>query len=147
MLTLHQLNSIEEIKQLKARYLRFGDTQQWDQWRGCFTEDVSAVFQGTPRAGPNDVDHYKVHGIDNLVDTTASVMTTIKSAHQCCMSEIAITGEDTATGIWAVHDYLILPQCVFRGWGHYHEKYRKVEEKWKICSIELTRIRVEEEWL
>ena len=32
------LCEIEAIKQLKARYCRYLDTKQWDDWRQLFTE-------------------------------------------------------------------------------------------------------------
>lgn len=43
------LLEIEAIKQLKARYCRFLDTKQWDDWRALFTDDF--VSDTSPRAG------------------------------------------------------------------------------------------------
>ena len=37
---LRELRDIESIKQLKARYFRFMDTKQWDEWQWVFTEDA-----------------------------------------------------------------------------------------------------------
>ncbi len=39
------LYEIEQIKQTKARYFRFLDTQQWTQWRTCFTDDMQFVLE------------------------------------------------------------------------------------------------------
>ena len=45
-----QHTELEAIRQLKARYFRFMDTQQWESWSECFTSDISAVYEGGPRA-------------------------------------------------------------------------------------------------
>ena len=33
------------------------------------------------------------------------------------------------------------------GWGHYHETYRKVGDRWKIYRSKITRLRVETQGL
>ena len=49
-LSLDQMNELEAIRQLKSRYFRLMDTQQWEPWADCFTADVSALYEGAPRA-------------------------------------------------------------------------------------------------
>ena len=49
-MTIDEMNEFEAIRQLKARYFRLMDTQQWEPWRECFTEDVHAFYEGVPRA-------------------------------------------------------------------------------------------------
>ena len=39
----------------KARDFRLMDQKQWDEWREVFTEDVTAVYQGAPRRGSDDM--------------------------------------------------------------------------------------------
>ena len=34
-----ELAEREKILQLKARYIRFGDLRNWEEWAKCFTED------------------------------------------------------------------------------------------------------------
>ena len=51
-MTIDQMNDLEAIRQLKARYFRLMDTQQWEAWADCFTSDVSASYEGAPRANP-----------------------------------------------------------------------------------------------
>ena len=46
------LEEIEQIKQLKARYFRHMDTRVWEEWRKCFTADVVATYDGPPRLDP-----------------------------------------------------------------------------------------------
>lgn len=43
------LCEIEAIKQLKARYCRYLDTKQWDDWRQLFTDDF--VSDTSPSGG------------------------------------------------------------------------------------------------
>ena len=43
------LQDIEEIKTLKARYIRFGDTKQWDDLAKLLTDDFAALFEIAPR--------------------------------------------------------------------------------------------------
>ena len=45
-MTLEQMNDLEAIRQLKARYFRLMDTQQWNPWTNCFTADVWASYEG-----------------------------------------------------------------------------------------------------
>jgi SnoaL-like domain len=51
-MTIDQMNDLEAIRQLKARYFRLMDTQQWEAWADCFAADVSAFYEGVPRANP-----------------------------------------------------------------------------------------------
>jgi hypothetical protein len=40
-------------------------------------------------------------------------------------------------------DYLRLPNCIFKGYGHYEEAYVKEASGWKIKHIVLTRLHCE----
>ena len=60
------------------------------------------------------------------------------------------TGDPTATGIWAMEDRLWWSvdgrERRLHGWGHYHERYRKVDGQWLIAYRRLERIRVDTGW-
>jgi hypothetical protein len=63
------------------------------------------------------------------------------------MSEIEFTGEDTATGIWAVFDWVDDPGPGGAGRGrvsgHYHEQYvRGADGRWRMSEVTLTRLRI-----
>ena len=144
-----QQEDFEAIRQLKARYFRLMDTKQWDDWADCFCDDVTAVYEGAPRANKDDdPEKIALQGKETLVKGVPSLLApNVKSMHQGFMPELELTSETTATGIWAMYDYLRLPKCTFQGWGHYHETYRKeADGKWRIASIHLTRVHVEETW-
>ena len=145
-MTGDQLNDVEAIRQLKARYFRLMDTQQWDFFPECFTADVSALYEGAPRASKDLPCDIEITGRDALVDGIRSLMTGAKSIHQGYMPEIELTSATTARGVWSMFDDVRLPTCHFKGWGHYHEDYVKEDGQWKLKKIHLTRLHTEEEW-
>ncbi len=146
-MTIDQHNDLEAIRQLKARYFRLMDTRQWDLLSECFAADVSAVYEGAPRASEDLPRDIKIEGRDALVDGIRTLMTGAKSIHQGYMPEIELTGPTTARGVWSMFDDVRLPTCNFKGWGHYHEDYVKEDGRWKMKKIHLTRLHTEEEWL
>ncbi len=140
-------HDLEQIRQLKARYFRLMDTQQWDAWRACFTDDIAALYEGAPRVRKDLPTDIGCDGIEALVDGVRSLMTGAVSMHQGFMPEISLTSATTASAIWAMFDYVRLPTCAFKGWGHYHEDYVVQSGVWKIKKIHLTRLHTEEQWL
>ncbi|MGO4166279.1 nuclear transport factor 2 family protein [Novosphingobium sp. YAF33] len=141
------LIDILEIQQLKVRYARFGDTKNWTELRQCLTDDFHCLVDGAPRALVAAPDRYEVHSADDFLANAVRMVAEVQPIHHLTLPEIAITGDGTATGIWAIQDYLIAPHCIFRGWGHYHDHYLKRDGRWRIRESVLTRIRVEETWL
>lgn len=138
---LSVLWDIEQIKQLKARYFRFVDGRRWPELQQLFTEDCT--FHSDGMAGVNSVD-----GVAAFVARVAHLVTPGISVHHGHMPEIAITGPDTASGVWAMFDYLELERAGrvvgLRGYGHYDEEYRKDPERgWLISRWQLTRLRVD----
>ena len=133
------LVDIEEIKQLKARYFRFMDMKQWDAWADVFTEDCHLLVEGSP--GVNQTD---ITGRDKIVAFVSKVLRDEITTHHGHMPEIEITGPDTARAIWAMYDYLTGPISL-KGYGHYHETYRRgADGRWRIATLDLRRIRVDE---
>ena len=137
---LQRLIEIEAIKQLKARYYRLIDTQQWDELERIFVEDASFSFPGDA-AGERQ-------GAATLVGYARNSLEGGRSVHHGHMPEIELTSATTARGIWAMSDY-----CEYRtqpgmrrfliGSGHYHEEYVKQDGEWKIARLRLTRLRVD----
>ena len=131
-----RLADLEEIKQLKARYFRLMDGKQWEEWADVFTEDCT--LQSGPPADP------PVRGRDAIVAYVAGAIQQMITTHHGHMPEIGFPSETEATGIWAMFDYLEAPGYEMKGWGHYHETYRKCADgRWRIASTRLTRLRVE----
>jgi uncharacterized protein (TIGR02246 family) len=124
----------EAIRQLKARYFRLMDEKQWDAWRELFTED--AVVEASP--DPNE----RFVGADEIVTRVRGYLENAVTVHHGHMPEIEIDG-DTASGIWAMDDYVELPELVMRGAGHYHDAYVRRDGVWRIRESRLTRLRME----
>ena len=81
-MTIDQTNDLEAIRQLKARYFRLMDTQQWEAWADCFTADVSAFYEGVPRANSDLQVDVGLEGRSKLVNGVSTLMTGAKSIHQ-----------------------------------------------------------------
>lgn len=140
------LQDIEAIRRVKARYVRYGDTKNWEGFRDLLTDDFEAYIEGMPRSSPDAPTSGGIQGLEMFLQAFSVMLADSLTVHHLYSSEIVITGPETATGIWAMHDVVKLPACVFRGWGHYHEEYEKREGHWKIRKSRVTRLQTEEEW-
>ena len=133
-----QLNDLEAIKQLKARYCRLLDTKQWDAWRQVFTDDFvsdTSDAGGKVVKGGDEFVAYVRQQIGQPSQTTV---------HQVQAPEITLTSATTAKGIWALEDTVDLtPVLGMHGAGHYHETYVKIDGQWRIKTSKLTRLRQE----
>lgn len=130
-------DDLEAIRQLKARYFRMMDTKDWDGLAAVFTPDVEIDMSGEGGGVTRSVDEYMPFLRRNIED--------VVTVHHGHMPEITFTSSDTATGIWAMEDYLRWPPgapiAALHGFGHYHEQYRRTAEGWRIASMRLTRLR------
>ena len=135
------LYDIEQIKQTKARYFRFLDTKQWDHWRTCFTDDVHFYLGQDSKPMASSADELIAYVSKLLADTV--------TVHHGHMPEMELTSATTATGIWAMFDWVdwsntATPERTFQGYGHYVEEYEKgADGQWRIKRVHLTRIRVD----
>ncbi|MGB5268032.1 MAG: nuclear transport factor 2 family protein [Polyangiales bacterium] len=134
-----QLLELEAIKQLKARYFRLMDTKQWLPFSQVFTDDVVV-----------DVSHDKhapggtIVGRAEVVDFIRKAVGRATTVHHGHMPEIELLSPSDAQGVWAMEDYVeFKPSRGIRGYGHYHEEYRKEKGSWRISKLKLTRLRVD----
>lgn len=140
------LHDIEAIRQLKARYVRSGDEQKWDEFGELFTDDCEFVFDVLPRKSQNDPVSSTINGIANFLAAMPAFLEGAVTTHQVYSSEITLTAPDRAEGIWGMHDYVETKHCIFKGYGHYREIYVKIDGAWKIKRTHTTRLRWEEHW-
>jgi SnoaL-like domain len=127
------LAALEEIRQLKYRYLRCVDDKLWDELGECFTPDAVANY-GTPAMGkPLDL-----NGRDEIVAFMRdSLGNGIITVHYAGQPEIAVDG-DTATGTWRFEDTVIAPEynVMIRGAAFYEDSYaRGGDGRWRISRI------------
>ena len=134
-----QLLELEAIKQLKARYFRLMDTKQWLPFSQVFTDDVVV-----------DVSHDKhapggtIVGRAEVVDFIRKAVGKATTVHHGHMPEIELLSPSDAQGVWAMEDYVeFKPSRGIRGYGHYHEEYRKEKGGWRISKLNLSRLRVD----
>lgn len=134
-----QLLELEAIKQLKARYLRLMDTKQWLPFSRVFSDDI-VVDVSHDKHAPGDT----IRGRADVVDFIRKAVGKAITVHHGHMPEIELLSPTEARGVWAMYDYVeFKPSRGIRGYGHYHEEYRKEGGKWHISKLKLTRLRVD----
>jgi hypothetical protein len=138
-----RLADLLEIEKLKARYFRYMDTKQWDRFRQVFTDDLKLYIESSALPAATEP---TFSSADELVRYLRASHPGKVTVHQGHMPEIEFTGPDTATGIWAMFDWVDDPGRggAWQGFGHYHEKYvRGADARWRIQEVRLTRLRVD----
>lgn len=145
-----KLMAIEEIRNLKARYFRLQDNKLWDEYRELFLDD--SVFDATEAlVDPVDGEPHPaqasapVIGRDAIVAYVSSGLNAhVRSFHEGFMSEVEILWDDSARAIWPMEDRVwFTPGRLMHGFGYYHETYRRVDGRWYIQTLKITRIKVE----
>jgi ketosteroid isomerase-like protein len=133
-----QLLDVEKISEVKARYFRLVDDQDWEAWRELFTDDFEVDL----------ADGHHIEGADAWVDAVAGMTAAARTVHHGHMPEITIDGPDEAHGRWALADYLEWPadpesgdRHGVKGYGDEQETYRKEDGVWKIASMRLSYLR------
>ncbi len=141
-MTLDEINALEQIKQLKARYYRLMDTKQWDAWGQVFTADcVFSVDQEVRQETPPEPTAVGRQAIVDFVKGRVDTATTVHHGH---MPEIELLSPTTARGIWSFEDIVETPTRALHGHGHYTETYRVEDGAWRIASTRISRLRVME---
>jgi len=121
------LIQLELIKQLKYRYIRCLDLKLFDEIGDCFIESATASYGGGA---------YTYDGRDAIVGFLRGSMGSTKmlTSHKVHHPEISFPTFDTATGIWALDDTVLLTDMglTVRGSAYYTDDYVKVDGKWFI---------------
>ena len=130
------MDHVEAIKQLKARYFRTMDTKDWSGMREVFADDV--VVDSSASGGS------VVTGADDFIAFLQRTLGDTVTVHHGHMPEIHLTSATTATGIWALQDFILWPDgSRLQGYGHYHETYELIAGEWRIKSSTLTRLHMD----
>lgn len=129
------LEAIELIKQLKARYFRFIDTCDLDGLKTVFADDGEAYFKG------GDYE-FSLKGWAELEAFYKDSFTPSKfGMHTGHHPEIDVDG-DTATGKWYLQDIFINLETntTITGSAIYHDKYSRIDGVWRIQYTGYTRL-------
>ena len=125
------MGDIDEIKQVKYRYLRALDTKNWDEFADTLTEDVTgdygqSIGRGTPFHRPRRAGG--VHA-DVAADRRSSPSTASPTPRS------SLDG-DEASATWYLQDRVIVPDFNFMliGAAFYHDRYRRTSDGWKISA-------------
>ncbi|WP_299562730.1 nuclear transport factor 2 family protein [uncultured Mycolicibacterium sp.] len=124
------MSDIEEIKQVKYRYLRALDTKDWAAFAATMTEDVVGDY------GESIGEEHRFTDRDSLVEFMRnSLGPQIITEHRVDHPEITVDG-DEATGVWYLQDRVIAPDFNFMliGAAFYRDRYRRTPDGWKICA-------------
>jgi len=125
------LVALEEIRQVKYRYLRCVDLKLWDDLAAVFTPDATVDYGTMVYGRP-----LKLSGRDEIVaflrDKLGPDMITVHSAGQ---PEISIDGSEAA-GTWSFEDTVIATahRVVIKGAAFYTDRYRRGDDgRWRIA--------------
>lgn len=132
---MNELLEIEKIKQLKARYLRGLDTNDWDVFAASMSEDCRARYNDGKLSFDtrDDIVNYMR---ENL---SGEKVITLHQGHQ---PEIEIIDDHNARGSWYLQDIVIHLEAGVRIYGSaiYQDVYRKDDGDWKICATGYKRV-------
>lgn len=163
MTETEKLLAIEEIKLLKARYWYYTDTKNWKAFVELFAPDLefdhsktftavdpvsgaSRVFGRPELLAAIDTSTWKMTSREELI-ASSNAFADIVTVHQGFNPQIAIHSCDDASGIWSMQDMLRFPPggpiTEIRGYGHYHETYKRLDGRWVIKTSTLKRLRID----
>jgi len=134
-------DELEAIRQLKARYCRFLDTKDAEGWRNVFSDDLVVLLDmAVSTGGADPMTAPPVEGVDNFVPMVLASLEGAATMHHCHTPEITLSSPATASGIWAMEDWIIFGDGrELHGAGHYREMYEKQDGTWRIKTLHLTR--------
>jgi SnoaL-like domain len=125
------LVTLEEIRQVKYRYLRCVDQKLWDELADVFTADATVDY-GTQVYGKP----LKISGRDEIIAFfRAKLGADIITVHAAGQPEITVDGA-SATGIWRFEDTVIATKyrVVIIGAAFYRDRYeRGADGEWRIA--------------
>ncbi|HZP45595.1 MAG TPA: nuclear transport factor 2 family protein [Candidatus Binataceae bacterium] len=143
MTDIEKLVAIEAVRQTKARYFRLMDTKDWEGFAAVFAPDATVDYASENPAASN----FKASGAANIVALVRQIIGEALTIHHGHMAEVEILTPTTARAVVAMEDLIFWPagarNRTLHGWGHYHETYERVADRWLIKSLKLTRLRVE----
>ena len=127
---------VTAIKQLKASYFADIDAKDWPGLRELLAPDV--IEDTSCSAGP------VFYGRDSFIALLQVTLGGATTHHQGYDPRIAITSPTTAQGLWTLEDVLVFGNTIgVHGYGHYNDRYAKVDGHWVVTYSKLTRTRLD----
>lgn len=151
---LERLIARAEITETKARYCLSLDSKDVAGLAAVFTPDGAldssealSVWDAATGSFDRPLTDGKVSGSEAIARFIIDSVADFRTCHQVHTPIIEFLGPDEAKVLWAMEDNLYCaagtPFRSLHGLGHYHERYRKTAEGWRIASLRLTRLNVD----
>jgi hypothetical protein len=135
--TVEPLRDIEEIRQVKHRYLRCIDLKLWDELGDTLTRNVT-FHTGASAFGKV----VEITGRPEVVSfLRARLGPAVLTGHTASQPEIAVDG-DTATGIWSHRETVLASKhrIVIASTGFWDDRYeRGADAHWRIARTAYVR--------
>ncbi len=119
------LVALEDIKQLKYRYLRTLDLKRWDDFAALFVPEATGDY------GPGLVFGDREALVGYMRENLGPAVITM---HHCHHPEISVAG-DEARGTWYLQDTVLVPDAgiVLEGAAFYDDRYLRGPHGWRIA--------------
>jgi len=135
------LEDRDAIKDLKYRYWRFLDCKQWDELGALFAVDATVCYSSGK---------YEFAGREAIIGFLRESLSRERGSvtiHHGHHPEIALTGPDTATGTWALYNYMFNARenRGIRIGAYYEDRYVRRAGAWLFQHIGY-RYLFHEEW-
>ncbi len=124
------MGDIDDIKQVKYRYLRALDTKHWDDFADTLTEDIVGDY------GSSLGEEHRFTDRDSLVEfMRTSMPANVITEHRVTHPEITVDG-DEASATWYLQDRVIVADYNFmlHGAAFYEDRYRRTPDGWRISK-------------
>ena len=155
---IDRLLAVEAIRKTKGTYWYALDMKDWDLFASVFTEDAIidmreevAFGAGKPLTHLPPVEDAIAAG--ELAVTVGNkafaamisvALRSWKTVHHGHAPIIDIDSADEGRAIWPLFDYIDDGTRALKGYGHYHESYRRQPDgRWLISRMRLTRLRAD----
>lgn len=129
------LSDIEQILQMKYRFFRGLDTNDRELLAASFTPSAVLDWQ-------SGTDRTPITGLGGILSVLGKYRPDQVPVHQAHHPEIALTGPDTAEGIWMVHSVVLDQGAQTRreAVGLHRDLYRRTDGGWRIAESRSRRV-------
>ena len=144
---LDRLLAIEDIRRLKARYFLGVDGKDAALLRSVFADGAETDFRSE---SPTRDEALRTHDPEQFARNTVAMLAGFTTAHRAGLPDIEFVSDDEARAVWPMSDRIWLEDAAqarlpfksLRGWGHYHDRYVRTAQGWRIAATRLERSKV-----
>lgn len=127
---------VAAIKQLKANYFTNIDAKNWAGLR----ELLAPAFVADTSCSGGPI----LYGRDAFIAFLQLSLGSAVTHHHGYDPKIELTSPTTATGLWTMEDVLVFGGTLgVHGYGHYSDRYVKLDGHWVVKYSKLTRTRLD----